>query len=278
MAVMCDRGTHSAPAEDEGYFASMTDMMVGLLFIFILILMYFALQFHSTAEKLVTANDTRGDILESMREALSDRGIDVAIDPRNGVLHLQERALRFSSGSAVLEPQYQEVTATVAEVLSDILPCYANEDTYVQHACTVNMAQHWIEALFVEGHTDNVPYLGGNLKLSTERAVNTYAALIAAAPALGEMRNPNGEYLLSVSGYGEKRPLSPESNDTPEGRTANRRIDLRIIMATPKQPHETSEEADDKTKITDPKGDENKEDENKTGEEAIRAIKEKLGE
>ena len=33
-----------AEDEDESFFVSMTDIMVGLLFIFIMIIMYFALQ------------------------------------------------------------------------------------------------------------------------------------------------------------------------------------------------------------------------------------------
>ena len=45
--------------EEESYFVSMTDMMVGLLFIFILILMYFALQYQKSTEKLENAEDAR---------------------------------------------------------------------------------------------------------------------------------------------------------------------------------------------------------------------------
>ena len=36
---------------------------------------------------------------------------------------------------------------------------------------------------------------------------------------------------MSVSGYGEMRPI--ETNETTEGKSANRRIDLRIIMYAP---------------------------------------------
>ena len=35
-------------AEEENYFVSMTDLMVGLVFVFIILLMYFALQFQET--------------------------------------------------------------------------------------------------------------------------------------------------------------------------------------------------------------------------------------
>ncbi len=37
--------------------------------------------------------------------------------------------------------------------------------------------------------------------------------------------------VLSVAAYGPDRPVT--TNDTPEGRSTNRRIDLRFIMVTP---------------------------------------------
>ena len=36
---------------------------------------------------------------------------------------------------------------------------------------------------------------------------------------------------MSFAGYGQDRPIT--SNETPEGRATNRRIDLRFIMVTP---------------------------------------------
>ncbi len=39
-----------AGAEEENYFVSMTDMMVGILFIFIIMLMMFALNFRQQAD------------------------------------------------------------------------------------------------------------------------------------------------------------------------------------------------------------------------------------
>ena len=62
------------PLEEESYFVSMTDMMVGLLFIFILMLMYFALQYQKTTEQLTNANQTRGEILVKIEKSLKDQG------------------------------------------------------------------------------------------------------------------------------------------------------------------------------------------------------------
>ncbi len=224
------------PLEEESYFVSMTDMMVGLLFIFILMLMYFALQYQKTTEQLTNANQTRGEILTEIRESLKKQGVEVEIDTASGILRLNEKVLRFSSGSSVVEPQYHEVITALANALADVLPCYSNAKTYDEKSCTENKEKHWLEAVFIEGHTDNMPFPGSNLKLSTERAANTYAELTRARADIEALKNSDEQPLLSVSGYGEKRPV-PEAkdNDTPEHKQMNRRIELRIIMATPKE-------------------------------------------
>ena len=45
-----------AEADEENYFVSMTDMMVGLVFIFIIMLMYFALQFQDITDHMTGAD------------------------------------------------------------------------------------------------------------------------------------------------------------------------------------------------------------------------------
>ncbi len=75
----------------------------------------------------------------------------------------------------------------------------------------------------IEGHTDNKPLVGNkkflsNWELSAARAFAVLRTLeINGVP-------PNR---LSAIGYGEFRPV--KSNDTEEGRTANRRIEINIM-------------------------------------------------
>ena len=54
-------------------------------------------------------------------------------------------------------------------------------------------------------------------------------------PELSLYQNPNGKPILSVSGYGAFRPVTAEMGELSEVfKQRNRRIDLRILMATPK--------------------------------------------
>jgi len=75
----------------------------------------------------------------------------------------------------------------------------------------------------IEGHTDNVPIntvrFPSNWELSTTRAVNVLKYLIE----VGHIE----PWRLSAVGYGEYHPI--DTNNTPEGRQNNRRVDILII-------------------------------------------------
>lgn len=69
----------------------------------------------------------------------------------------------------------------------------------------------------IGGYTDNTGNPDNNLKLSKERADEVMNALIKRGV------DPNR---LKAEGYGQQFPVA--SNDTPEGREKNRRVDVRI--------------------------------------------------
>jgi len=75
----------------------------------------------------------------------------------------------------------------------------------------------------IEGHTDNVPIhnsrFDSNWELSTSRATEIIKLFISRYNIAPDR--------LSASGYGEYYPVA--SNDTPEGRAMNRRVDLVIL-------------------------------------------------
>jgi chemotaxis protein MotB len=79
------------------------------------------------------------------------------------------------------------------------------------------------ESLRIEGHTDNVPihnaHFDSNWELSTARAADLVKLFITHyqfAPSR-----------LSAAGYAEFHPVA--SNDTPDGRARNRRVDIVIL-------------------------------------------------
>jgi chemotaxis protein MotB len=78
--------------------------------------------------------------------------------------------------------------------------------------------------LRVEGHTDNVPFGHGpfpsNWELSTQRAVNV-VKFLAEDCGMDPLT-------LSAAGYADSRSIA--TNDTPEGRALNRRVNIIISL------------------------------------------------
>lgn len=224
-------------AEEENYFVSMTDLMVGLVFVFIILLMYFALQFQDVTEELTGANKTRTEILEQLQRKLKEQGVPVIIDSENGVLRLPDSVL-FDSGQRELKPQGRTNVDHLAAALIDILPCYSDG---IAKPASCPQSKHKLESVYIEGHTDSDRYAGsGGLKdnwdLSVVRATNTYRTLIEYQPGLSSLCAPKQgrcDPILSVSGYGPQRPVPDGQGTEEERKQQNRRIDLRLIMMTP---------------------------------------------
>lgn len=228
--------THEHVAEEENYFVSMTDMMVGLVFIFIILLMYFALQFRQVTDELTGADAARAQILSQIQQSLKQKGIDVSIDTQNGVLRLPDSIL-FDSGRDQLKPEGIKAIGKLSIALEEVLPCYTKSQSNTPRPAHCTATEHAIESVYIEGHTDRDVFSGGgrdNWDLSVVRATNTYRALVDSRAALSELCTTKGsqcEPVLSVSGYGPQRPIDTGDSDTAKAK--NRRIDLRIIMVAP---------------------------------------------
>jgi chemotaxis protein MotB len=224
-------------AEEENYFISMSDLMVGLVFIFIILLMYFAIQFQDVTEELSGAGKTRTEILKKLEQTLRNKGVEVTIDKQDGVLRLPDSIL-FDSGQSELKPDGRLAVGHLAEALIDVLPCYS-EGVDKQKSCPPT--KHRVESVYIEGHTDSDHYSGGgklkdNWDLSVVRATNTYRKLAELEPRLSILCARKGSQcdpILSVSGYGAQRPVPDNTGSEDARKKRNRRIDLRLIMVTP---------------------------------------------
>lgn len=139
-----------------------------------------------------------------------EKGVTVSIGSKGLEVRLGE-SLLFNSGEAVLRPQAFTVLDAMAHSLRD-MP----------------------NNVRVEGHTDNIPIntsqFPSNWELSAARAssvIKYFINIHNISPAR-----------FSIAGYGEQRPLS--SNDTSEGRSLNRRVEI-IVLYTELPQEETAE-------------------------------------
>jgi chemotaxis protein MotB len=143
------------------------------------------------------------DLQSVLGDSIAKQEITMQLTPEGFVISLRELGF-FNSGEARLLPGAEEKIKQTGKVL---------------------MA-HGLE-LRVEGHSDDQPIhtaaFQSNWELSTARALSVLLLLVNDAGF-----DPKK---VSVSGFGEYKPVA--SNDTPEGRKMNRRVDLVVVSPRP---------------------------------------------
>jgi chemotaxis protein MotB len=136
--------------------------------------------------------------------------IEVHLEARGLVLSLRQKTF-FPSGEDTIPPETYPVVQKIADLINQ-LP----------------------NQVRLEGHTDSIPIhtarFNSNCELSTARAI-AMMKLLSGQFGLDSDR-------FAVSGYAEKRPM--DTNDTDEGRSHNRRVDIVILdqKALVKEPAE----------------------------------------
>jgi len=182
---------------------------------------------------IVLAQARRLEILQEIERALKIEFQDdilVEISPENDALRFTGEGL-FRSGSRSLIPGKRVVVDRLAQLITEAIDCYTVNERNVDYS-ECNPEGIVIEAIQVEGHTDSEGSDEYNISLSTDRANNAFLTMLNSQVDLLSFRNIRGQPVISVAGYGEMRPIA--ENETFEGRAENRRIDLRLIMYTPR--------------------------------------------
>lgn len=136
-----------------------------------------------------------------LKQEINKGEVDLRMETRGLTVSFKQAAL-FDSGEAILKGSSAEAMGKVAEAILRI----------------PNQVR-------LEGHTDNIPihnqHFNNNWELSSSRS-------IAVLQMLTE-RFQVPVRRLEVSGYGDVAPIA--SNDTEEGRTKNRRVDIVILSS-----------------------------------------------
>ena len=147
--------------------------------------------------------DAQEKLKVGLADELASNQLGITLERQRLVLQLSDQIL-FDSGSAVIKSEGLEVLRSVGNIIK-------------LRAADLNV--------LIGGHTDNIPIagrsglLGSNWGLSAARAVNVVRFLE------DQVGLDSGR--LSAVGYGEHRPVA--SNDTPTGRSRNRRIEIVLV-------------------------------------------------
>jgi len=146
--------------------------------------------------------DVAKDIMKALEPLVREGKVRVTQTSRGVTIEINA-SLLFPPGEAKLNTDSVEALKAIASVLK--------LDTH---------------AIQVEGHTDNVPIKNpvfpSNWELSAVRA-STVARLLT--------ENGVDEMRVTAVGQGAKLPVG--TNDTPEGRTRNRRVTITVLAVIP---------------------------------------------
>jgi len=164
-------------------------------------------------EKLEALREQTEDDVNKLEEVLEDEIQDDLIDIESGfrsiTIRIRERG-SFGSGSASLNADFVPVMAELRSILGEVTG-----------------------RLAVEGHTDDrpisTPEFPSNWHLSAQRALSVAHELLRDATISDDR--------MMIVGYADTRPFEP--NDTAEGRSRNRRVEIVIHQSLDE---ETSEE------------------------------------
>ncbi len=215
--------------EENPYWMSFSDVMAGLLVLFILAAAALLVQLMEKNQKInetiVEAQQTRKIFLLDLQRKLKKIGVYVEVVENYTVLRIPEEQLSFEQGSSKIPDTHRQNLAHIGKAVNRLL----NENS---------KSEKFFDTIFVEGHTDTVPfkrYQGfddGNWPLSAERAIRVWEfwnLLEVTDEGLKNKLNYKGAPLFSVSGYAGSRPAFSEENH-PENRSKNRRIDIRVTI------------------------------------------------
>jgi len=135
-----------------------------------------------------------------LKDGIEDKDIDIKVDKTVVYINLSDKML-YQSGSYQLTPRANEVLGKIAQIVE----------------------QRPEVEVMVEGYTDDVPYKNGNLEDNWDLSVKRSTSVVRA---LQNNYGINPDKLVAA-GRGQYNTLS--TNDTPEGKSINRRTRIIIL-------------------------------------------------
>jgi chemotaxis protein MotB len=244
----------SPESQSDG--VNVSDLLAGMVFIFLVILAVFTIRFSWDKKELEFAKQelrnpsmTRQKILEDIRDQLERHGVHAESFAKEGVLSFNDEGIHFSQSEASPTKDRISNIAALASVLATVLPCYSHRTeqstphatplwcrtkaTTTEYHCLNTSYSGKIETIMIEGHTDPTPVKASasypdNLTLSAMRASNVWNLLKECQPSLETLYNRADHNLFAVSGYAFLRPAYKNPKDP-----RNRRIDIRFVMDLP---------------------------------------------
>lgn len=133
-----------------------------------------------------------------LKNSLNGTGVEIERSTKKEIKLIAPENVTFDIGSSNIKPIFQTILDEVSKILNEY------NDTKI----------------IISGHTDNTGTDEINNPLSEKRAETVAKNII-----LNGISNDR----IMVVGYGSKNPIA--SNQTLEGRSKNRRVEIKIVVA-----------------------------------------------
>lgn len=214
-------GGWASEAPEQEYWLSYSDLMAGLLMVFVLMLLISLDRYGGPAKVKLELDGANASVIKDLQAQFKDSQ-DVSVDSHTGAIRFRDAVL-FREGSAIILPDGERILREFAPKYMKVLAGNRNNRRYLQ-------------SIAIEGHTnDNGSYMY-NLNLSQQRAFAVMQFLLRNArdyqSDLREFATANGE---SFRRQLCRVPVSP-GKQCPKNkidRAASRRIEIRFRLAIP---------------------------------------------
>lgn len=204
-------------SENNIFWITMTDLMTGLVLVFVVMFFYTYINSHL---ELVRQNLAKENATKSLQESLKEQNLDATIDPISGIVKISDLEL-FDLGSYTL---------------SDKGKLYLDKfaPTYLNSLFSNNYLNENIDKIIIQGHTDSQTFKGKysddeqymkNMELSLNRAY-AVANYMTNTPYNKENGNKLRKMII-VEGASFSNPIFTNGK---EDFAKSRRVELKLVM------------------------------------------------
>lgn len=214
---MKTRNSVQIESEENVFWCTMSDLLLGLAIIFIVL---FVLAMTGFSQLKAEEQNIKNEVATDLQESLKKQNIDAHVDKLTGNVKLSDLQL-FELGS------YQ-LSAAGKQFLDKFIPIYIN-------AVFDNpKISDRIEEIVIQGHTDSHSFAGvnskdeqfiKNMELSTKRA-NEVAKYIFYTP-FNKKYSPKLYKMLVVEGKSYSQPILVNGK---EDYAKSRRVELKLVV------------------------------------------------
>ena len=203
-------------SENNIFWITMTDLMTGLVLVFVVMFFYTYMTSHLELMKQKLAKETA---TKQLQESLVAQNIDAIVDPVTGIVKISDLEL-FELGS-------YELSEDGKKYLDKFAPAYFNS------LFTNDYLNKNIKKIIIEGHTDSQTFAGiynddeqymKNMELSLNRAYNV--ANYITSTSYDKTNADRLRKMIIVQGASYS---SPVINNGKEDFAKSRRVELKIV-------------------------------------------------